>query len=97
MLSDSYNQQKCSSEIKAWASAVPKGNPILWASKSVSSQLPSLTSGASRSSSSSVLTDNIKLISRQVLDSVKVKEEPVPALSLFDNGGLSDNDEMRGE
>jgi len=54
-------------------------------------------SGASCSSAPLVLTDNIKIISRQVSDSVKVKEEPVPVLSLFDNGGLLDNDEMRGE
>lgn len=96
-LSDSYNQQKRGSEIKAWASAVSNGNPTSRAPKSVSSHVPSLTSGASRSSAPSVLTDNVKIISRQVSDSVKVKEEPVPALSLFDDGGLSDNDEMRGE
>jgi len=97
MLSNSYNQQKCDSEIKVWVSDVPNGNPTLQAPKSVCSHVPSLTSGASCSSAPSVLTNNIKIISHQVSDSVKVKEEPVPALSLFDDGGLSDNDEMRGE
>jgi len=37
MLSNSYNQQKHSSEIKAWVSAVPNGNPTSQAPKSVSS------------------------------------------------------------
>ena len=54
-------------------------------------------SSASHLSAPSVLTNNVKIISCQVSDSVKVKEELAPALSLFDNGGLSDNDEMRGE
>jgi len=97
-LSDgSYNKQKHSSAIKAWASAVPNGNPTSRAPKSVSSCVPSLTSGASRSSVPSVLTDKVKIISHQPSDLVNVKAEPAPVLSLLDDGGLSDNDEMRGE
>jgi hypothetical protein len=97
-LSDgSYNKQKHSSAIKAWASAVPNGNPTSRAPKSVSSCVPSLTSGASCSSVPSVLTDKVKIISHQPSDLVNVKAEPAPVLSLLDDGGLSDNDEMRGE
>ena len=54
-------------------------------------------SGASHSSVPSVLTYNVKIISHQASDSVKVKFELPPTLSLNDDGGLSDNDERRGE
>jgi hypothetical protein len=90
------NRQKRGSAIKAWASAVPNGKPTSRASKSIFSHVPSLTTGASRSSAPSVLTNKVKIFSHQVSDSVKVKDEPAPMISLFD-GGLSDNDEMRGE
>jgi hypothetical protein len=43
------------------------------------------------------LTENVKIISHQALDSVKVKAEPSPTLSLHIDGGLSDNNERRGE
>jgi hypothetical protein len=98
-LSDgSQNQQKCGSAVKVWASAVPNGNPTPCATKSITSHVPSLTSGASHSSAPSVLTDTVKIISHQGSDSVKVKDEPAPVLSLADDhGGLSDNNEMRGD
>ena len=54
-------------------------------------------SGASRSSAPSVLTDDVKIISYQASNTVKVKSEPVLELFMHDDGGLSDNDEIRGE
>ena len=92
------NKKSHSSAIKKWASAVPHNEPPSQA-HSVASHTrittPSLTSGASRSSAPSVLTDNVKII--QAPDVVKVKSEPVPTVFLDDNGGLSDNNEMKGE
>jgi hypothetical protein len=62
------------------------------------SNVPLLTSGTgSCSSAPSVLADNVKIISHQALDSVKVKAELSPTLSLHIDGGLSDNDKRRGE
>ena len=93
----SHNKQKRGSAIKAWASAVPNSNPTSQTAKSVSSYVPSLMSGASCSSASSILTDNVKIISHRASDSVKVKSEFPPTLSLNNNGSLSDNDEREGE
>lgn len=98
-LSDAaLNKKSRSSAVKEWASAVPRDEPPSRA-RSVASHTrtatPSLTSGASRSSAPSVLTDNVKII--RAPDVVKVKSEPVPTVFLDDNGGLSDNDEMKGE
>jgi hypothetical protein len=54
-------------------------------------------SGAGRSSAPSVLTSNVKIISRpQTPQSATVNPEPA-SICLRDNGGLSDNDEMIGE
>jgi hypothetical protein len=54
-------------------------------------------SGAGRLSAPSVLTSNVKVISRsRTVESAKVNPESV-SISLHDNGGLSDNDEMIGE
>jgi hypothetical protein len=91
--------RKYASAIKEWALAVPTtAKPTSKAPSSVAkSNIPSLKSGTSRSSAPSVLTDNVKIISRQPSDSVKVKAELAPTLSLSIDGGLSDNDEMRGE
>ena len=58
--------------------------------------IPLLTSGASRLSAPSVLTDDVKIISYRASNSVKVKSEPVLELFMHDDG-LSDNDEIRGE
>ena len=45
----------------------------------------------------SVLTSNIKVISHPPLMLVKVKAEPATDATEFDsNGGLSDNDKMKG-
>ena len=87
--------------IDKWASAIPSTKPSLQAPKSTSSRVktkvPSLTSGSSGCSyAPSVLSDNVKIVSHHS-DAVKVKFEHVPALSLYNNGGLSDNDELKRE
>ena len=102
-LSDaSRKQRKHSSAINEWAAAIPAtAKPTVQVPRSTSSRaksdIPSLTSGASRSSAPSVLTDNVKIISHRASNLVKVKAEPVPELSIYDDGGLSDSDEIRGE
>jgi hypothetical protein len=103
-LSDSScKKRKHSSVINDWASAIPtNAKPPSQAPKSISSHaksdLPSLTSGASRSSAPSVLTQNVKIISHRASGSAKVKDEPAPdSHTVYYGGGLSDNDEMRGE
>jgi hypothetical protein len=103
----SHTKQKHA--INKWASAVDNwGIPgTKFASrgpKSTSSRsktatdIPSLTSGPSgRSYAPSVLSDEVKIVSHHSSDTVKVKPEHAPALSLYHNGGLSDNDEIKGE
>ena len=63
--------------------------------KSVVTSGPSQASG--HSFAPSVLSNHVKIISHHSSDTVKVKEERAPALSLYNNGGLSDNDEIKGE
>jgi hypothetical protein len=97
--------RKWSSAINEWASAIPsRSKSTLQGPKSTSSRttsiIPSLTAGssASRSSAPSVLTDNIKVISRQSSDQVEVKvESQADVISLSDEGGLSDCDELDGK
>ena len=106
-LSDaSHTKQKRLSAIDKWASAIPSTKSTSQGPKSTSSrvntvktEVPSLTSGSSgRSYAPSVLSDNVKIVSHHSSDAVtKVKSENVPALSLYNNGGLSDNDEVKGE
>jgi hypothetical protein len=64
-LSDtSHKKRKHASAIKDWALAVPATKPTLKAPSSLAkSDIPPLTSGTSRSSAPSVLTDNVKIIS----------------------------------
>ena len=92
MLSD--KKQKHASAIKQWALDIPAiTKPTSKAPPSLAkSDIPPLTSGTSCSSAPSVLTDNVKIISHQALDPVKVKAEPAPTLLLYIDGGLSDND-----
>ena len=92
------NKKNCSSAIKEWSSAVSRNEPPLQTHSIAShtrTATPSLTSCASHSSAPSVLTNNVKII--QAPDMVKVKSEPVPMVFLDNNGGLSDNDEMKEE
>lgn len=104
-LSDtSGKKRKHISAINEWASAISANNSTksTSASKSTSShaksEIPSLTSGASsRPSAPSVLSNNVRIISHQSSDLVKVKPAPAAALAICYDGGLSDNDEMRGE
>jgi hypothetical protein len=103
-LSNASQEKRISSKINKWAAAIPatakptfQGSTSRSTSSRAKSDIPSLTSGASRSSAPSVLTDDVKIISYQASNAVKVKGEPVPELSMYDDGGLSDNDEIRGE
>jgi hypothetical protein len=96
----SHKKRKHASAIKDWASAVSataKPTSKAPSSQVTKSDVPPLTSSTSHSSAPSVLTNNVKIISHRALDSVKVKAEPSPTLSLHTDGGLSDNDERRGE
>ena len=98
----SQEQRKHSSKINEWAATIPTtAKPTFQGSRSTSScaksDIPSLTSGASHSSAPSVLTDDVKIISYRASNMVKIKGEPVPELAMYDDGDLSDNDEIRGE
>ena len=58
---------------------------------------PSLTSGTSCLTTSSALTNTIKITSHPRLALVKVKVEPASnAIEVYSNGDLSDCDEMKG-
>ena len=103
-LSDiSHKNQKHLSAIGNWASAIPRNGTTSQGPKSTSihtrSDIPSLTCDTTtgRSYAPSILSDNVKIISHQFSDVAKVKAEPAPALSSYNDGGLSDNDEIRGE
>jgi hypothetical protein len=104
--------RKRGSAINEWASAISTGTQsqdnlksTLQGPKSTNSRtnstgiIPSLTGGGSRSSAPSILTDNIKVISHQSSGQVKVKVEAQAdgVISLSDEGGLSDNDELGGK
>jgi hypothetical protein len=107
-LSDaSHKKRKHISAISEWALEIPAKSTTSHASGSKSTTsgrsktvIPSLTHGTSasgRSYAPSVLSDDVKIISHPSSILVKVKNEPAPALSLLNNGGLSDNDEIKGE
>jgi hypothetical protein len=100
--------RKRGSAVNEWASAIlSQSKSTLQGSKSTSSGrtrsiIPSLTAGGSatgsRSSAPSILTDNIKVISHQSSDQVKVKvESHADVLIISDEGGLSDCDELGGK
>jgi hypothetical protein len=96
--------------IKEWVSAISAPSTQAGKSKqgpksssshskyNAGSVVPSLIGGStSRSSATSVLTDSIKIISHTAPpDQSKVKVE-IDVISLSDEGGLSDNDEMVGK
>jgi hypothetical protein len=99
-LSDtSLQKRRYKDAIKEWASDIPdSAKPVSRApsrttqTKSIAgrSAVPSLTSGTSRSSAPSVLTNDITRP-----DAVKVKAEP--KIALYFDGGLSDCDETIGK
>jgi hypothetical protein len=86
----SHNNQKHFSAINKWATAIASTKSTSQApSTSSRANIPPLTIGPStRSYAPSILSDNVKII---------VKADPAPALSIYNNGGLSDNDEIKGE
>ena len=87
------NSTGCSSHTKPTLQAMTRN------SSHAKSSVPLLTTSGTtgRSYAPSVLSDNVKIISQQFSDVVIVKDEPAPVLSLYNDGGLLDNDEMKGE
>jgi len=101
-------QKHSSAAINEWASEIPRnvrpGFPSRAPTKSTSSRAKSSArslTGHRLSTASSVLTKNVKITRYQPSDLIKVKAEPALASDVVPetqaNGGLSDNDEMRGE
>jgi hypothetical protein len=94
------------SAINDWASAIPthskstfQGPKSTSGSTSRTKAIPSLTAsgGPSRSSATSILTDNIRVFSHPSADQVKIKaEQQAEVISLSDEGGLSDSNELGG-
>jgi hypothetical protein len=90
--------------VSQWAHTVPISKPTSRPPSVASyarSTAPSLTNAASHSSattsSTSVITNDVKITNRKS-KLVRVKTEPnLTTISLNDNGGLSDNDEIMGE
>ena len=107
-----HKKQKLT-EINKWASAISGSRttqagstrpqaPTKSTSVRSKTDVPSLTSGTShRSYAPSVLSNDVKIISRRpsvVASKVKAEvAEHVLALSINNNGGLSDYDEINGE
>jgi hypothetical protein len=94
------SQPKKRKRCKSWAEAVPdhakpaSGTTYTGLSKS---NVPSLVTGTSRSRSS-ILTDNVAIVSRGIVDSVKAKPAPdSEMINVRSDGSLSDNDETMGE
>ena len=91
---------KMDEAIDKWASAIPTHikskleGPKSTASRSTKA-VPPLTGGPSRSSAASVLTENIKVFTKG--DQVKIKGEHQEVISLSDDGGLSDSNELGGK
>ena len=96
-------KRKHISVINKWASVVHSIKSSSQAPKSSSSHtrddIPSLTSGTTsgRTYAPSILSENIQILSHQSSDAVKVKAKLAPEILVYNNGGLSDNDELTGE
>ena len=105
----SLKKQKHSSAINEWALAIPaqwrtkpRSQVLDSTSSTAKTDIPLLTCGTSDCSyAPSVLSDNVKIFSHQSRASdvckVKAKPQAVPALSIYNDGGLLDNDEIKGE
>jgi hypothetical protein len=99
--SQSKKRKRCKSGgINEWAEAVPdhakpaSGTTYTGHSKS---NVPSLVTGTSRSRSS-ILTNNVTIVSRGMVDSVKAKPAPDSEMvAVLSDGSLSDNNETIGE
>jgi hypothetical protein len=80
--------------VEAWAKSVPlNAKPPSRAPSHVTSRVPSLTHGSSRSTGCSMLTDTITVTSK-VAPPARIKPDP-DSIDIH-NGGLSDHDEIRG-
>ena len=103
LTSEAMHKKQKHSAVNEWASQIDNAKPAFRAptSRSVSSRakssISSLTGGTAclSTSASSVLSKNVKITSHQSLDSAKA--DPPPDLASHVNGGLSDNDETKGE
>lgn len=103
LTSEAVHKKQKHSAVNEWALQIDNAKPAFRAptSRSVSSRakssISSLTGGTARlsTSASSVLSKNVKITSHQSLDSAKA--DPPPDLASHVNGGLSDNDETKGE
>ncbi len=100
--SETLHKKQKHSAVNEWASQIYNAKPAFRpTSRSTSSRaksnIPSLTGDTARlsTSASSVLTKNVKITSHQPLDLAKA--EPPPDLVSDVHGGLSDNDETKGE
>ena len=100
----SSKKQKHISAINEWTLAIPTNTSMKSTSqgpKSSSSctkyNIASLINGVSHSSASSVLSNNVKII-HQASNATKSKSKPVPdaSLSIHWDGGLLNNEEIRG-
>lgn len=96
-LSDApHKKRKHISAINKWASEIPMNS----SGTRSTTQAPNSTSSLSSRTAyyaPSVLSNNVKIFSHKSSDLGKVKAEPAPVLSLCNDGGLSDNDEIGGE
>ena len=96
-------KQKHISAINKWASVVHSIKSSSQAPKSSSSHtrddIPSLTSGTTSgwTYAPSILSENIRILSHQSSDAVKVKAKLALEILVYNNGDLSDNDELTGE
>ena len=97
------NNRDPSDGIREWRLAVPKSKPISQVANSLTrharprSTTPSVMSGAGRSSAPSVLTGNVTIITEcQPSGLAKVNPKLASTTGFNENGGLSDNDEIKG-
>ncbi len=101
LTSEAVHKKQKHSAVNEWALQIDNAKPAFRASRSASSHakssIPSLTSDTAclSTSASSVLSKNVKITSHQPLDLAKA--DPPPDLASHVNGGLSDNDETKGE
>jgi hypothetical protein len=98
-LSDApHKKRKHVSAINKWASAIPMNNSTRSTTQAPNSA-SSISSRTAYYATPSVLSNNVKIFSHghTSSDLGNVEAEPAPALSLYNDGGLSDHDEIGGE
>ena len=107
-LSDSYLEkgEKNTSALGAWAASIPSGaKPASQAPSRVTTStstrpksiVPALTSGSSRLSARSVLTDEITIVHHPSRGGGAQSAAEQPNITVDSDGGLSDANEIKGE